>query len=252
MTSVRSVPLLVCIISAICFYTKVQAQSHTQLWFDFVVDYPFANQYLFEVETSYQTVLASDSSWYSFGLTPELEYSAFTSVDFSISTPLSYTVQTTNYNTFESRITLKSCIHITQNKRINTRLRISADERFLLDVQENEWESSTRVRLKAEATISINGPTLYKDKLWYAIADYEEYFVTDEQLEERYANRRRARIGAGYRLSYRDRFELIYTLQSSRDEIQSDFVSTDNVIQLRYKMFLNPAKTSKTTKSPEG
>jgi hypothetical protein len=240
--------LRICTLSAIFFCTQVQAQRHTQLWFDFLADYPFANQYLFEVEASYQTVLASDSSWYSFGLSPALEYSAFERVDFSISTPLSYTVQSTNYNTFESRITLESRLHITQNKRINTRLALKADERFLYDVTENEWETSTRLRLKAEATISINGPNLYQDKLWYAILDYEEYFVTDEQLEERYANRRRGRLGAGYRLSYRDRFELIYTLQSSRDEIQGDFVSTDSVIQLRYKMFFNPAKPAGTSK----
>lgn len=231
----------VCIISNfLC--TQARAQHDTQLWFDIVVDYPFANQYLFEMETSYQTVLASDSSWYSFSLTPTLDYSAFTRVDFAISTPLSYTVQTTNYNTFESRITLETRVHITQNKRINTSLVLKADERFLLDVKENEWETSTRLRMKAEATISINEPTLYHDKLWYAIVDYEEYFVTDKQLDERYANRRRGRLGAGYRLNYRDRFELIYTLQSSRNEIDDDFIGTDSVIQLRYKRFLNPAK----------
>ena len=100
------------------------------------------------------------------------------------------------------------------------------------------------MRLKGEATISINGPNLFRDKLWYAIIDYEQYFVSDQQLEERYANRRRARIGLGYRLNYMHRFEMIYTLQSARDEISESFISTDNVIQLRYKMFLNPAKPS--------
>jgi len=245
---IKKITLWVLAIASTCIHSEVKAQRNTQVWFDFAVDYPFANQYMFEVETSYQTVLASDSAWHSFGLTPQLEYNALQRVDFSVSTPLSYTVQTTNYNTFESRITLESRIHITQNKRVNTRVVFKGDKRYLYDVMESTWEHSTRLRVKGEATISINGPNLYQDRLWYAIVDYEEYFVVDEQLDERYANRRRARLGAGYRLSYRDRFELIYTLQSSRNEIQGDFLSTDSVIQLRYKMFLNPAKPTAPTK----
>ena len=88
----------------------------------------------------------------------------------------------------------------------------------------------------------INGPNLFTNKLWYALADYEEFIVLDQQLAERYANRRRARLGLGYRLSYKHRFELSYTLQKSRNEIEGDFKSSDNVIQFKYKMFLNPAK----------
>lgn len=71
-------------------------------------------------------------------------------------------------------------------------------------------------------------------------ADYEEFIVVDRQLEERYANRRRARVGFGYRLSYKHRFDLSFTLQNSRNEIDEEFVSNDNVIQFKYKLYLNP------------
>jgi len=89
---------------------------------------------------------------------------------------------------------------------------------------------------------ALTAPNLFKHKLWYVLADYEEYIVLDQQLEERYANRRRARLGLAYRLNYKHRFELSYTLQSARNEIDDDLTRTDNVIQLRYKMFLNPSK----------
>ena len=105
-----------------------------------------------------------------------------------------------------------------------------------------DWDVSNRVRLKGEIWITLNGPNLFTDKLWYTILDYEEFFVVDQELEERFANRRRGRIGLGYRLNYKHRFDLIYTRQTSRDEIDGDFISNDNVIQLRYKMFLNPSK----------
>ena len=235
----------ICVTFTACFCcSHVRAQQNTQAWFDFIVDYPFSNQYLAELETSYQAMLTGDSTWRSYNLTPTFEYQFFTNVDLIASAPLAYTVQTEGYESFESRITLEARWHITQNKRVNTRFVFKGEERFFQNLETKEWENSTRLRLMAEATVAINEPNLYQDKLWYAIADYEEFFVTDKDLDERYANRRRGRLGAGYRLNYKNRFELVYTLQTSRNEIYDSFESTDNVLQLRYKMFLNPAKPS--------
>ena len=227
--------------ACICCST-LRAQQDTQAWFDFIVDYPFKSQYMAEVEASYQSMLAGDSTWRSYNLTPLLEYQFFPNVDFTVSTPLAYTVQTEDYDSFEAGIMLEMRWHLTQNKRVNTRLVLKGEERFFQDIETKDWENSTRVRLRAEATIAINEPNLYHDNLWYAIADYEQFFVTDQELEERYSNKRRARLGAGYRLNYKNRFELVYTLQGSRNGIQDSFESTDNVLQMRYKMFLNPAK----------
>src|SRR5688572_9096603 len=228
-----------------CFYAT-RAQQDTQLWLDFQVNHPFSSQYMFEVETSYQALIQNDSSWRSLNLTPTFEYQFFPNVDLAASAPLSYTLQTEGYDSFESRIALECRWHIAQNKRVSTRLIVKAEKRFFQDLEDHSWTTSTRWRIKGDATISINAPNLYHDDLWYAIIDYEEFLVVDKQLKERYANKRRARAGAGYRLNYKNRFELIYTLQSSRNEINQDFESTDSVVQLRYKMYLNPAKPSNT------
>ena len=135
-------------------------------------------------------------------------------------------------------------LHITQNKRVNARLFLRYQQRHFHEIEADVWDISKRIRLKGEFWISITGPNLYKDKLWYTLLDYEEFIVLDDQLDERYANRRRARIGLGYRLDYKNRFELIYTWQSSRNEIEGEFISNDHVIQLVYKMYLNPAKVA--------
>ena len=110
------------------------------------------------------------------------------------------------------------------------------------------WEVSNRTRLRAEIYWSINGPNLFTDKLWYLFADYEEFFVLDQQVDERYAYRRRERIGLGYRLSHKHRFDLSFTRQSSQKEIDGGFVSDDNVVQFKYKMFLNPGTTQMPSK----
>jgi hypothetical protein len=114
--------------------------------------------------------------------------------------------------------------------------------RAFKQIEQQDWDISNRTRLRGEAFIALNGPNLFMDKLWYIFLDYEEFIVLDKQLDERFANRRRGRIGVGYRLDYKNRFELSYTLQSSRNEIDGEFISTDNVIQLRYKMYLNPVR----------
>ena len=227
----------------VCLFTyTAYGQKHTQLWLDYQVRYPFGSNYLFDVEASYQKLLLRDSTWRSINLTPKLEYAVATSFDLRVSLPLAYTAQAKGYNSFEVRPTIEGVYYISQNKRVNTAVSVKIEERVFRNVEGDDWETSERVRLKGAALISINGPNLYQDKLWYAIADYEEFFVTDQDLDERYANRRRARIGAGYRLDYKHRFEALYTLQTSRDEVNDEFTGTDNVIQLRYIMYLNPSK----------
>lgn len=116
--------------------------------------------------------------------------------------------------------------------------------RAFQQLETKEWDVSNRTRLRGEIYFSINGPNLFTDKLWYAFADYEEFLVLDQQLDERFANRRRGRVGVGYRLSYQHRFDLSYTAQSSRNEIEGEFLSTDNVIQFKYKLYFNPPKVS--------
>jgi hypothetical protein len=219
-----------------------RAQRHEQLWLEYQLDYPFPSGFLFENNVAYQTLLAKEGKWRSFSVSPSLEYVLFTWLDLTSEVGLAYTMQKEHYNTFEISPILGTRFHITQNKRVNARFLARYQQRYFRQIEAGDWETSNRVRLKGEVWVSINGPNLYTDKLWYALADYEEFVVVDEQLDERYANRRRGRIGVGYRLNYKHRFELIYTRQSSRDEIDGDFVSGDNVIQLRYKMYLNPAK----------
>jgi len=235
----------VCLLVALLLITRLQgqAQNHEQLWLDYQLDYP-SYSWLFEVAASYQTLLTQENKWRSLSVTPTVEYVLLTRLDLTAELPLSYTVQKEDTNSFELAPMLGARLHITQNKRVNARLFLRYQQRHFHEIEADVWDISNRIRLKGEFWISITGPNLYKDKLLYALLDYEEFIVLDDQLDERYANRRRARIGLGYRLDYKNRFEIIYTRQSSRNEIEGEFISNDHVIQLVYKMYLNPAKVA--------
>lgn len=223
-------------------FQSALAQQHEQLWLDYQLDYPYANQYLLEANAGYQTVLTKENKWRSLSVSGVFEYVWLPKLELVSEVPVAYTLQKEGSNSIEISPILGARFHITQSKKIDTRLLVRYQQRSFYQIEDKDWDVSNRTRIKGEVWWSINGPNLFTDKLWYALLDYEEFIVLDKQLDERFANRRRARLGAGYRLDYKNRFEVIYTRQTSRNEIDGDFVSNDNVIQLRYKMYLNPSR----------
>src|SRR6478609_6702036 len=103
-----------CLIST---YPCAFAQKHQQLWLDYQVDYPFANQYLFEVTTSYQTVFTDSAKWRSMSISPVFEYQYLNNLDFISGIHFFYTNQTSSYNSFEVDPYIGVRFHISQNKR---------------------------------------------------------------------------------------------------------------------------------------
>jgi hypothetical protein len=239
----------VVILMAVC--NVVSAQRKEQLWLDYQIDYPFANRYLLEVAGSYQTLLSKDDKWRSLNLTTTFEALVFNFLDVTADLPLAYTLQKPELNSFEIAPMVGLRFYITQSKRIDTRVLVRYQQRHFHQIEQDDWDVSNRTRLKAEAYICLNGPNLFTNNLWYLALDYEEFIVLDEQLEERYANRRRAKVGLNYRWTYKHRFDLSFTLQSSRDEIDGEFTATDNVLQFRYRLFLNPAGLAPNSQSED-
>jgi hypothetical protein len=221
---------------------QVHAQQDEQLWLEHQLSYPFRGKYLLENTTAYQTLLNPVNKWRSLSISPTFEMTVMTWLDLLSEVGIAYTLQKENANTFEISPMVGGRFFITQGKKVDTRFVLRYQQRNFKDLETDDWTSSNRSRLRGEIFVSINGPNLFTNKLWYVFVDYEEFIVFDRQVEERFANRRRARIGVGYRLSYKHRFDLGYTLQTSRNEIDDEFIGTDNVIQFKYKMFLNSAK----------
>jgi len=220
-------------------------KTNTQLWFEYMLNYPFANSFNLENSFTYSTLLESPR-WYAIDYAPSLEWSVTSNIDVIGQVVFSYTKQNESYNTFELRPVIGSRIHITPNKRILTRVLLRLEQRNLQNLETKEWNQVYRPRIRFESIIPISHSSYYKDKLWYGLLDAEWLFVTDD-VEERFANRFRVRAGAGYRLNYNLRVELLYMNQQSRDETEDGFVSSDNVIRFRIKHYVNKAKPSNAT-----
>jgi hypothetical protein len=224
---------------------SAQAQVvNEQLWYEYIVNYPFANSFNLENAFTYSTLMGTPK-WRAFDYSAALEWSINQNVDLIGQAIISYTQQNETDNTLELRPIIGTRLYFTPNSRIQTRLLIRAEQRNFQNVETKEWSQVARPRIRGEVIFPINHKSMYEDKLWYAITDIE-WLYNIEDVEERFANRFRWRIGGGYRLTYNMRFEFLYMLQLSRNQIGEEFYTSDNIFRFRVKQYLRKTKPSST------
>jgi hypothetical protein len=209
-----------------------------------MLNYPFAGSWNVELAAAYTTAL-EEPRWkaLAFQLTPE--YALSPRIDLMASVLYESTLQYEMLSTRELREMIGTRIHLTPFSRVLVRLLVRLEQRNLYYLETDEVQQSTRSRLRLESQIPLNKPTMFAgDKLWYLLVDAEVFGAVDQQVDERFANKFRFRLGAGYRLNYAWRFEFVYTLQTSRNTIAGDFDTMDNIFRFRVKTFLHPSKPS--------
>lgn len=225
-------------------FELLKAQSvNEQVWYEYMLNYPFANSFNLENSASYSTLIGTPK-WRALDYSATLEWSLNQNVDLIGQGVVSYTQQTESYNTLELRPVLGTRLYFTPNKRIQTRLLLRVEQRNFKNLETNEWDQVYRPRARAEVIVPLNRDSYFVDKLWYALTDIEWLVKTDD-VEERFANRLRWRIGGGYRFTYNLRVEFLYMLQQSKDAIDGTFESSDNIFRFRVKNYLRKTKPSK-------
>lgn len=218
------------------------AQSvNSQLWAEYMLNYPFANSWNVELAGTYSTLLESPR-WQALDIQVTPEYALSPHVDLQGALLYNRTNQYQSLSSTEVRLMLGTRIHLTPFSRVLTRLLLRIEQRNLYYTETDTHEQSYRGRIRLETVTPLNRKTMFDgDKLWYLVADVEA-FLPIEQVEERFANRFRIRLGPGFRLNYTWRFEFLYTLQASRNTIAGDFETTDNLFRFRVKHFLHKSK----------
>ena len=87
--------LLVFIVSC----STLKAQTNEQIWYEYMLNYPFANSFNLENAFTYSTLLG-EPKWRSVEYNGTVEYSISPSFDILGAGLASYTLQTDNYNTW--------------------------------------------------------------------------------------------------------------------------------------------------------
>ena len=225
-------------LSLFCFNAlAIHAQEvSTQMWYEYMLNLPFGKNYNMENAFTYSTT-ATGPLWRAYDYSLCLEKSINSHLDLLAQSVFSYTNQTSTFNTFEVRPIVGGRIHFTPNRRIQTRLLLRLEYRNFKNLDTKSWSHVVRPRARAEVIFPINNASYSSDKTWYAITDLELLYNV-EDVRERFANRLRIRIGGGYRLNHKFRFEVLFMSQQSREAIESQFETTDNIFRIRIKHFL--------------
>lgn len=222
----------------------IQSQeTNEQLWVEYFLNYPFAKNLNLENSFTYSTLL-EEPKWRSYEYGGEVTWSVNQHLDLIGQLLFSYTNQDATNNSIEIRPNFGTRFHLTPNYRVLTRLQLRLEQRNFQDLETKEWDQVYRPRIRGEVIAPINKKSYSMDKLWYVLTDVELLY-TENDLDERFANRFRMRFGVGYRLSYNTRFEIMYMLQESKDEIDVDFQPSDNIFRFRFKHYLRKSKPTK-------
>jgi hypothetical protein len=222
---------------------SAQAQQvNKQLWFEYMLNYPVAENVNMENSITYSTLL-NKPRWRALDYSLCFEWSPNKYIDLIGQNIISYTWQNENLNSLEIRPVIGTRLYLTPDKRVQTRLLLRLEDRNFENPVTKQWTSAIRPRIRGEVIIPITKKSYREDDMWYSITDAELLFNTN-QINERFANRFRVRIGGGYRLSYNLRFEFLYSIQQSRLNTDEDFITSDHIFRFRIKQYLRKNKPS--------
>jgi len=95
-----------------------------------------------------------------------------------------------------------------------------------------------RFRNRVEFKCAFNRENLASDGVWYGIADVEWFVsLSSEEAAERFATKRRYRLGVGYRHSYQSRYELVAMRDYARETLDQEDDVDANMINFRVKWY---------------
>ena len=236
-----ALPRSVSAILLVALATTVIAQrNNTQLWVDGIVGQGFSAIWMAECEFSYQRLMGEGERWVSYNASPSLEVSPTSHWSFMVGVPLSWTLQDDDRTTWEWRGQLGVKYIFTPFNRVQTRLNVRHEYRNQGVRDESGVDRSQRTRFRAEMVVPLDVRSYDRDTMWYGLLDAEAFVVLDRDLNERFANRTRWRLGLGRKFSYNWRAEAIFTLQTNRESISGIEPTFDPIARLRLKYYFTP------------
>ena len=237
---------------------EVTADTSKQLWANFIVGLPKSEKLYLEVDTEVAKQVSGEGDpWgYLYG-TGLLEYYPSDWVDLTGELLGGYTNQDRNEDSFEVTTRMGVRLHFLQQIINSSSFRKVRPERMsgnrlsianLARVEyRNFWydgelpqTSDWRFRNRIETKFALNRKSMGEDGVWYLIADME-WFVPlgDDEAPERFATKRRTRLGLGYRHSYQWRFDALAMADNVRDTKEGAVSAEARMIDIRLHFFLD-------------
>lgn len=226
------------------------AQTTTQLWGNFTFDWVKSERLVYELDFEPKALLdpsEGEPDWRNLDVTPNVEYSLRPRLDLVGEATIGRTLQTDEVQSLEVTPRFGVRFHLFSRDQL-IRVREQAPRRriVLRDLVRVEWrnlfysggdtesDSTVRFRNRLEYLMPLNKARITDDGAQYLLADWE-WFIPVDDPEERFASRQRIRAGLGYRHSFKWRYELLYIWTRSRNTIDEEFSTIENIIDIRVR-----------------
>jgi len=234
------------------------AQTNLQLWGDLSLNWLRSDRLAYALDIEPQALVTNTDpdapGWRTFGLTPNVEYSAKRWLDVIAEMGTGTTHQTDGLSSFEltPRAGLRfhifsrgvptvigrrvRLVELPPTRRFILRDRLLVEQRNLFYNQDEPTSSTLRVRNRIEFQFALNRSKSTDDGARTFLADWEWFLPVDDPAE-RFASRQRIRSGLAFRHSYTWRSELVYIWTRSRDTTDEVFSTSDNAISFTVRRF---------------
>jgi len=212
-----------------------QSETTTQFWWDANFYRPFAVSYRKILSVGTRHLVSGGDPWHKLFVKPSIEWYPIPEVDVMLALIYLGTRQKEGVTTVEWRPNIGFRINFFQQSwtlRTNARL----ESRNIHYKETNETLNTLRFRVRLELIYPITNPSQRDPKTLYGLTDFEVFAdVAGDEVEERFSNRNRFRLGLGWRQDLEWRVELIYTRQNSKNTLEDDFENSDNILRIRVK-----------------
>jgi hypothetical protein len=246
--------VLLCVLASI---GAADAQTNLQIWGDLSLNWLRSERLAYALDLEPQAVAANTekdaAGWWTFAVTPNVEYSPKKWLDVIAEVGTGHTQQTDGLRSFEltprggfrfhlfsrdvSRVldTLNP-VERPPTRRVVLRDRLLVEQRNLFYNRDEPTSSTVRVRNRLECQIALNRAKVTDDGARTLLADWEWFLPLDDP-EERFASRQRIRAGVAFRRDFAWRAELVYVWTRSRNTIDEPFSTSDNAISFTVRRF---------------
>lgn len=226
----------------------------TQVWFNVTPSWARSPRLYLELDVEPKWQVSGEEKWRNLDLTPLVEYYPADWIDLEAETSVGKTLQKDGLTTFEITPRVGARLHLfakvaphrpgipgLKHERLPL-TRFAASTLVRLEWR-NFWYSddtpdkhTLRARIRLEGKLALNHASLPLDRTLYAIADVEYYWPLGDDIAETYANKLRARLGLGYRLTAARKLEFLYIRDWNRSSPDAEAVEDTQAFNLRLKL----------------
>jgi hypothetical protein len=206
-----------------------QRVYHPQLWNNLNVAWNINEKFALRNSAAYNVLLSDELQWSEITYSVSSVFKFHRFMEGSAGLYLALTKQTRNLNSFEYRPYVGYRFFTNNSKRWYISNLTRLELRFFHYSNKTD-EHAPRIRNRTDAVVSLNKKTMVENNNLFLFSYFEVFYSFEEEVQERFFDLFKYKIGLGYRHSYSWRFDLGFVFQDSRNTIEQPVNLPTNII----------------------